>query len=51
MSIKYNITSTEQKKLRIVCKYTRLSFPAMAARPKIARELIAKYYDTARAQS
>ena len=45
--VKYNITKDEQRKLRVVCAWTRLRFDAMAARPKVARELIAKYYDKA----
>ena len=42
---KYHLTPTEQVRLRAICKVTNLGFPAMAARPKVARELIAKYKD------
>ena len=45
---KFNITAAEQRKLKVVCWWTGLSFNAMAARPQIARELIATHYDTAR---
>ena len=42
---KYNLSHSEQVKLRAICKVTKLRFPAMAARPRVARELIAKYKD------
>ena len=41
--IKFNLTAKELTRLRAICKVTNLQFPAMAARPKIARELILKY--------
>ena len=43
--VKYNLTQSELTKLRAICKVTKLAFPAMAARPKVARELIDKYKD------
>ena len=48
---KYNLTAKEQYQLRIVCNYTRLSFHAMAARPIVARGLIAEHYPVARLNS
>lgn len=42
---KYNLTPEEQTKLRAICKVTNLSFYAMAARPKKAKELIDTYKD------
>lgn len=41
--IKFNLTQSELTKLRAICKVTKLSFNAMAARPRVARELISKY--------
>jgi len=43
--VKYNLTQSELTKLRAICKVTKLSFHAMAARPRVARELIDKYRD------
>jgi len=40
---RYYLTSSELTKLRAICKVTKLSFNAMAARPKVAKELIDKY--------
>lgn len=40
---KYNLTPSELTKLRAICKVTKLSFYAMAARPEKAKELIEKY--------
>ena len=43
MATKYTLSSTEQKQLREACKYMKLQFPAMAARPEVARQLIAQH--------
>ena len=37
---KYNLSVLQQRHLRLVCKHCNLSFHAMAARPKVALELI-----------
>jgi hypothetical protein len=44
----YYLTKKQLRDLRIVCKYTRLSFHAMAARPEIAKQLINDYLNSAR---
>ena len=39
-TVKYYLSKTELDNLRLVCKYTKLSFHAMAARPEVAKQLI-----------
>lgn len=42
-AVKYNLTSEELSDLKKACKAMKLKFEAQAARPKVAKELIAKY--------
>jgi hypothetical protein len=45
--VKYSLTRTEMAQLRKVCKYCSLPVAAMAARPTVARDLIAKHLSKA----
>ena len=44
----FNLSKTEMRDLRIVCRYCSLPVAAMAARPVKARELIAKHLESAK---
>ena len=41
------LNKAELSNLRKVCKYTKLSYQAMAARPEVARKLIREHLATA----
>jgi hypothetical protein len=42
------LSKTELRQLRLVCRFTRLGFEALAARPEVARKLIEKHLSNAR---
>jgi hypothetical protein len=48
MPVKYALTVTELRELKIVCKYCHLAWQAQAARPEVARRMIRAYLDTAK---
>ena len=43
MPVKYNLTKLELKLLQAACNTMHLPFASQAARPRVARELIARY--------